>query len=133
MKILHVAPSFYPALTYGGPIHSVHFLCEALAHNGCELKVLTTNADGLSRVLSVPANREIRMDSGFTVRYCQRNFRHSVSAAFVRALPEHVRWADVVHLTAIYSFPVIPTLLAARTLHKPLVWSPRGALQRWQG
>ena len=43
------------------------------------------------------------------------------------------RWADVVHLTATYSFPTIPTLLVCRILRKPVVWSPRGALQRWQG
>jgi glycosyltransferase involved in cell wall biosynthesis len=47
-----------------------------------------------------------------------------------------VRWADVVHLTGAYSFPTIPTLLACRLLKKPLVWSPRGALQateEWKG
>jgi len=47
-----------------------------------------------------------------------------------------IRWADVVHLTGTYSFPTIPTLLACRLLKKPLVWSPRGALQateEWKG
>src|SRR6185436_16010345 len=40
-----------------------------------------------------------------------------------------VKWADVIHLTAVYSFSTIPTLVACRLLGKPIVWSPRGALQ----
>ncbi len=44
-----------------------------------------------------------------------------------------VRWADIVHLTAVYSAPTIPTLLVCNLMKKPVVWSPRGALQRWDG
>ncbi len=43
-----------------------------------------------------------------------------------------IRWADVEHLTAVYSSPTIPTLLISRILDKPIVWSPRGSLQRWR-
>jgi len=44
-----------------------------------------------------------------------------------------IRWADVVHLSAVYSPPTIPTLLLCKLQGKPVVWSPRGALQRWRG
>jgi glycosyltransferase involved in cell wall biosynthesis len=44
-----------------------------------------------------------------------------------------MRWADVVHLHAAYSFPTIPTLLAARMLKRPVIWTPHGAFQRWSG
>lgn len=44
-----------------------------------------------------------------------------------------IRWAEVVHLTAVYSPPTIPTLMLARAFRKPVVWSVRGALQRWNG
>jgi len=44
-----------------------------------------------------------------------------------------IRWADIVHLTAVYSAPTIPALLTCRLLRKPVIWSPRGALQRWEG
>jgi len=37
--------------------------------------------------------------------------------------------ADLVHLTATYSFPTLPTLALARLLRRPVVWSPRGAIQ----
>jgi glycosyltransferase involved in cell wall biosynthesis len=51
----------------------------------------------------------------------------------LKQLPVYVQWSDVVHLTAVYSFPTIPTLLACKRFDKPVVWSPRGALQRWGG
>jgi len=43
-----------------------------------------------------------------------------------------IRWADVIHLTAVYSPSTIPTLAICKGLNKPVVWSPRGALQRWK-
>ena len=46
MKILHVVPSYYPAVRYGGPIVSVHGLCKALVEEGHEVHVYTTNVDG---------------------------------------------------------------------------------------
>jgi glycosyltransferase involved in cell wall biosynthesis len=43
-----------------------------------------------------------------------------------------IRWADVVHLTGVYSHPTIPTLLLCSYDRKPLMWSPRGSLQDWK-
>ncbi len=101
--------------------------------NGVEVRVLTTNTNGLDAVLEVETSREIGLEAGLSIRYCPRVMRHSVSPSLLRWLPAHVRWADLVHLTAVYSFPTLPTLLASRWYGKPVVWSPRGALQRWRG
>ncbi len=133
LKIAHVVPSFFPAHVYGGPIRSVYALCNALARLGCEVRVLTTNSNGLHAVLPVDTSREHRMGDGIAVRYCARRLRHSVSPQLLRVLPDYVRWADVVHLTAVYNFTTFPTLASARRQSKPVVWSPRGALQRWSG
>jgi glycosyltransferase involved in cell wall biosynthesis len=132
MKVLHVVPSFYPAFHYGGPIISVYELCAGLRRQGCEVRVLTTDANGLGAVLDVVKDAPVTLPPGFSVRYCSRIFRHSVSPGLLRLLVPSIRWADVVHLTAVYNFPTLPTLAACRWLAKPLVWSPRGALQRWQ-
>jgi glycosyltransferase involved in cell wall biosynthesis len=126
-------PSFYPAFCYGGPIRSLYQLCEELARQGEEVRVLTTNANGPDRVLGVGSRKEEQLAPGFSVRYCRRVMRDSVSVELLRRLSSYVRWADVVHLTAVYSFPTIPTLEICRRLGKPVVWSPRGALQRWKG
>ena len=132
MKVLHVVPSFYPAFHYGGPITSVYELCAGLVRQGCEVHVLTTDANGLGAVLDVAKDAPVTLPPGISVRYCPRTFRHSVSPELLRLLGPSLRWADLVHLTAVYNFPTLPTLAACRWLGKPLVWSPRGALQRWQ-
>ena len=44
MKILHITPSYFPAIKYGGPTESVHLLNKALVEKGIEVCVLTTNA-----------------------------------------------------------------------------------------
>lgn len=133
IRILHVIPSFYPAHVYGGPMESVYQLCQHLACNGCDVRVLTTDADGQDKVLNVEKSRDVEVTLGLRVRYCKRLMPHSVSPVLLRLLPSYIRWADVVHMTAVYSFPTIPTLLACRLRGKPVVWSPRGALQRWEG
>ena len=133
MKVLHVVPSFHPAYFYGGPIRSTFELCRNLAELGCEVRVLTTDANGLSKVLDVDKNEEVELPEGFRVRYCPRRLRHSVSPTLMRLLPTYMRWADVVHLTGVYNFPTLPTLWGGRSLNKAMIWSPRGALQRWEG
>ena len=133
MKVLHVVPSFHPAYSYGGPIRSTFELCRNAVELGDDVRVLTTDADGLDRVLDVNKNEEVEFPEGFRVRYCPRRQRHSVSPTLTRLLPTYMRWADVVHLTGVYNFPTFPTICWARSLNKPLIWSPRGALQRWKG
>lgn len=133
IKVLHVTPSFYPAHVYGGPIDATYQLCRHLAKQGCETRVLTTNANGRNEALQVPTDKEVLFAEGFTVRYCARRWRQSVSPMLMRLLWPYMSWADVVHLFYVYSFPTFPTLLHSRWLHKPVVWSPLGALQRWQG
>ena len=104
-----------------------------MAFHGCTVRVLTTDANGLNDVLDVETKEDVELEASIKVRYCHRLLRHSVSPTFIRLLPAYMRWADVVHLTAVYSFPTIPTLALAKILNKPLIWSPRGALQRWKG
>jgi glycosyltransferase involved in cell wall biosynthesis len=133
MKVLHVVPSFHPAYLYGGPIRSTFELCRNLVKLGCEVRVLTTDANGLNQTLDVEKNQEVELPEGFRVRYCRRRQRHSVSPTLIRLLPSYMRWADVVHLTGVYNFPTFPTIWWGRSLKKPLIWSPRGALQRWEG
>jgi glycosyltransferase involved in cell wall biosynthesis len=133
MKILEVVPSFYPAHIYGGPIQSLYHLCRSLADQGCDVKVLTTNANGPTASLDVDTRDEVELDGRFRVRYCRRLLFGSVSWPLLMRLPFYTKWADVIHLTSVYSFPTLPALLLARVLGKPVVWSPRGSLQRWEG
>src|SRR5262249_24938899 len=133
LKVLHVTPSFHPAYVYGGTTRSVYDLCRSLLEAGCEVKVLTTDANGSEAVLEVETEHETVLEGELVVRYCHRIMDVSVSRVLLRLLRGYVRWADVVHLTAVYSFPSIPTLLSCTLLGKPVVWSPRGMFQRWEG
>jgi len=129
MNILHITPAFYPATYWGGPIYSTYGLCNALAKLGrVKLRVLTTDSCG-PRIYD-------RLDvehcpalypSGYEVYFCRRILGASISLGMVARLAPLVEWADVVHLTGVYSAPTLPTLLVSRFRQKPLVWSPRGA------
>ena len=95
--------------------------------------MLTTDSNGLEQELDVEITREVKLADFLSVRYCRRLIQESVSLSLLKLLPSYIRWADVVHLTAVYSFPTIPALFLSKILKKPVVWTPHGALQRWQG
>jgi len=135
LKILHVTPSFYPATYWGGPIYSVYGLCNALAKiPDVSLRVLTTDSADPNRSDSVEVSGfPMYYPAGFEVFFCRRLWAASVSPGMILQLWSMIRWADIIHLTGVYSFPTFPVLLLARINKKPVVWSPRGALQRWKG
>lgn len=137
MKILHVAPAYYPATYWGGPTFAVYALNNALAcQSDVSLKVLTTDTAGLQLGDRLDAANLAGLYPNQEVIMTRRLAGASVSFELLQKLPGLLRWADVVHLTAAYSFPTIPTLAICRLLNKPLVWSPRGAIQltnQWEG
>jgi hypothetical protein len=47
MRILHVVPTYFPAIRYGGPIYSVHALCQSLGAAGHERKIALTTLAGV--------------------------------------------------------------------------------------
>lgn len=132
MKILHIIPSYWPAFKFGGPIHSVHGLNKALAKEGCDLTVYTTNA-GL--VGKVPVNEKVNVD-GVSVHYF--NFNHyfdllnpsgyQFSWSLKNALSQNIEKFDLLHITGIWNFPPVVASYFARKLNKPYIVSPRGSL-----
>ncbi|SFR44559.1 Glycosyltransferase involved in cell wall bisynthesis [Yoonia tamlensis] len=128
MKLLHVTPSYYPATYWGGPIWSTKAICDGIAqHPDFAVRVLTTDAAGPALRARVTAQPQ-----PYPVHYARRVAGHAIAPGLLAGLARAVAWADVVHLTGTYSFPTLPTLACARALRKPLVWSPRGALQATQ-
>ena len=128
MKLLHVVPSYLPAVRYGGPIYSVHALCAALAARGHDVDVYTTNADGAG-VSDVPVGTRVLRD-GVAVTYFptgagRRLFR---SPAMRAALAANVRAFDIVHTHSVFLWPTLAAARAARRFGVPYVMSPRGML-----
>ena len=130
MNILHVVPTYLPAWRYGGPIKSVHGLCRGLASRGHRVVVFTTNVDGPND-LDVPLGIAVPID-GVEVRYfpCGIGRRIYRSPAMGRALREHVRSFDVVHLHSVFLWPTLTGAREARRAGVPYVLAPRGMLVR---
>jgi len=137
MRVLHITPAYYPSTYWGGPIFSVYALNNTLAKlPNTELKVLTTDSAGSQVSDRINAKNLAKLYPGYEVFFSRRIAGACVSAELLMRLFSFIRWADIVHLTATYSFPTIPTLLVCRYLRKPLVWSPRGAIldaYGWEG
>lgn len=128
MKILHVIPTYLPAVRYGGPMFAVHGLCRALARRGHEVAVHTTNLDG-SGELDVPLDRPVERD-GVVVSYFGVGLlrRLMVSPAMARALRRTIGDFDVVHTHSVFLWPPWAAARAARRRRVPYVMSPRGML-----
>jgi glycosyltransferase involved in cell wall biosynthesis len=128
MKILHVVPTYYPAVRYGGPIRSVHGLASGLAAQGHNVHVYTTNADG-EGVLPVPLDRPARLD-GVTVTYFATSVGRRLyrSPGMRQALASNVASFDIVHLHSVFLWPTSAAARAARRAGVPYVLSPRGML-----
>jgi glycosyltransferase involved in cell wall biosynthesis len=128
MRILHVVPSYLPAVRYGGPIFAVHGLCRALAARGHEVQVFTTNIDG-SGISSTPIGTPVDLD-GIQIRYfsCPLVRRLYWAPALGRALHHSIGELDVVHLHSVFLWPTWAAARAARNAGVPYVLSPRGML-----
>src|SRR5262245_18366482 len=90
MRILHIVPSYLPAVRYGGPIFAIHGLCKALAARGHEVQVFTTNIDGPGNS-PVPIGISVNLES-VRVRYfpCPLLRRLYWSPALGRAVESEV-------------------------------------------
>jgi glycosyltransferase involved in cell wall biosynthesis len=128
MRILHVVPTYYPAVRYGGPIVAVHGLCRALAARGHELHVFTTNVDGPG-ITDTPVATPVDLD-GVQIRYfpCPLLRRLYWSPALSQALRHEIGNFRLVHLHSVFLWPTWTAARAARNVGIPYVLSPRGML-----
>ena len=128
MHVLHFIPVYAPAWQFCGPILSVSRLCESLFQHGVDVRVITTNA-GLPQfppdLLGVP-----QTVNGVQVTYYPVDQQGGVirSQALVDALPDHLNWADLLHLSSIWQPLGIPIQEAAHSLGVPVIQTLRGAL-----
>ncbi len=130
MRILHVVPTYFPAMRYGGPIRSVHGLAAALVQRGHVVDVYTTSMDGPYN-LDVPLGVPVPID-GVSVTYFPVPVarRLAWSPALTAALQRSVATYDVVHLHSVFLLPTRAAARAAFRHHVPYVASPRGMLMQ---
>jgi glycosyltransferase involved in cell wall biosynthesis len=130
LRILQVVPTYFPAVRYGGPIRSVHFLASALVQRGHEVHVFTTSVDGphdLDVPISMPVNMDGVLVHYFPVRWLRRLYWSGPMRA---ALMRDVGAFDVMHLHSVFLRPTWAAARAAHAASVPYVISPRGSLGR---
>lgn len=128
MRVLHVIPTYWPAVRYGGPIVSAHGLCRALVDAGNRVVVYTTNIDGGGNV-NMPLNQPVYKD-GVEIWYfeSERLRRLFYSKKLDRKLKASAGMFDIIHCHAVYLWPTLSASRAALRAHTPYVISPRGML-----
>ena len=130
MRVLIVVPTYYPAVRYGGPIRSVHGLATALACRGHDVHVYTTTMDG-DKDLDVPLDSPVNLD-GVNVHYFPVPVLRRLfwSPAMGKRLRETVSDFDIVHLHAVFVWPLYAGARAAARAHVPYIMTPHGMLIR---
>lgn len=128
MKILHVIPTYLPALRYGGPMFAVHALCRALVALGHEVHVCTTSVDGPGD-LDVPAGTPVELD-GVSVWYfrADRLRRLGISSGMRAWVRARIAQFDLLHTHSVYLWPPWYAARSARTRGIAYVMAPRGML-----
>lgn len=132
LRLLHVTPYYEPAHVYGGPTYSVPLLCKAVAQEGIDVTVITTDANG-DTSLDVPLATPLTCD-GVTVLYFPRTLPRGSfrSPALGRACRSLLASHDIVHVTGAWTYPSWTASRASRRAGKPYVVSPRGMLMPWE-
>ena len=135
MNVLFITPTFYPASIFGGPIESTLELCRALSKIGkITVHISTTDSSGWKGNERLSASEENLLDNEkFSVSYYRKLWGSEFSPKMLMKMREEIAVSDVVHITYLYSFSTIVALWYCRVNAKPIVLSPRGACQYWQG
>ncbi len=127
LRVLHVTPSFHPAVRYGGPTASVLNLCRALQGEGVDVEVVTTTCDGPDE-LHVPVGREVDV-FGLPVRYYRPTVRYprDFSATLAARVMATAGDYDILHALGLFDFTTNVVALAARRARRPFLVTPCGA------
>lgn len=142
--VLHVSPSFHPAVKYGGPVASLYELCLAQKKAGLRVMVLTSTAGLAEDAAGIEAGRWVRT-FGVPTYYARVRLPPDLAPGMVPQLVRACRRAQVVHVTGFFSAASVLAVVAGigqklacfssgRTepVRSPaVVLSPRGALLPW--
>jgi glycosyltransferase involved in cell wall biosynthesis len=129
MRIIQIIPSI--SLVYGGPSQMVLELSAALASQGIDVTIITTDSNGDigQPPLDVPLNQPIKQN-GYQIIYfrCSPFRRYKFSLSLLQWLNENIEQFDLAHIHALFS-PVTTFAATIARYHKlPYIIRPCGML-----
>ncbi len=129
MKILFVIPAL--GSVYGGTSQCVLSLAESLGDRSIEVDIVTTNANGSSR-LNVPMQTWIQQGS-YRVQYFPywHLADYKISWPLTLWLINNVDSYDLVHTNVIFSYANLPAHVACKIKKIPYIMTPHGMLEPW--
>lgn len=129
MKILQIVPSV--SLVYGGPSQMVLGLSKALAKEGIDLTLITTNSNGDQgqEPLDVPLKTPIQQN-GYSLIYfnCSPFKRYKFSLDLLSWLSNNAHKYDLAHIHALFSPVSTASAIICRIKKLPYILRPLGTL-----
>lgn len=129
LKVLQIIPSI--SAVYGGPSQMIRGFSHALARQGADVTILTTDSNGDigQAPLDVPIDDPVKQD-GYTIRYfrCAPFRRYKFSLGLFAWLYHHADEFDIAHIHALFS--PVSSISAAIARHRklPYILRPLGTL-----
>lgn len=129
LKVLQIIPSI--SAVYGGPSQMIRGFSHALARQGAEVTILTTDSNGDigQAPLDVPLDYPVKQD-GYTIRYfrCAPFRRYKFSLGLFAWLYHHADEFDIAHIHALFSPVSSVSAAIARHRKLPYILRPLGTL-----
>ena len=129
MRIIQIIPSI--SLVYGGPSQMVLGLSAALASQGIDVTIITTNSNGDigQPPLDVPLNQPLKQN-GYQIIYfrCSPFRRYKFSLSLLQWLNANAPQFDLAHIHAIFSPVTTLAATIARYHNLPYIIRPCGML-----
>jgi glycosyltransferase involved in cell wall biosynthesis len=128
MKILHVIPAI--SAIYGGPSTAIYTIAKSVLQQGIKVDVVTTTADGKNN-LDVPLGQRIEKENiGFY--FFHRNINEwKFSWSLTKWLNNNISNYDIVHIHAIFCYPIWIASRIAKKYSIPYIIRPAGILDPW--
>lgn len=129
LRALHVIRSLDPLV--GGPSHALEQMVGALRARGVEVDVATTAGPDELDALPAPGTPTMRDGVRHFLFANRSGGRWSWSPAFSRWLRRHIGDYQLIHITGVFTYPVVSAARIARRAGVPYIFRPAGTLDAY--